>query len=193
MSIETPNLALATANTLTDRKAYDIASWLYDIAQWLHEQGEPPADPRRPRSEYDRLAWAEYDAANDKRRDWEKTPAGIMDTLKSSIEETIGEHVKLDCGGFKEDMNRCIQTAAEKLEEWLECWRKHQGRSDVDSGEAECQKLIERGKFFFSFWMPKPVAAAVVKIRGGKVEEEGSGAAGYTLTPTASTSPRLTL
>lgn len=171
MSHET-NLALATANALTDRKAYDIASWLYDIAQWVHERGEPPTDllPLMASDKYD------Y---------WQVR--NIMHSLMDDVEATINNYssppippIKREREEFKNEMNLRLQVAINKL-------KGHQ-----DGSDSACQKLIERGKFFFSFWMPEPVAAEVVKIRGGTVEEEGSGAAGYTLTPTASTSPRLT-
>lgn len=181
------NLASATADALTNNKAYDIAGWIGDVARWVHAQGEQPPEARKPRPYDPRHLWDEYNAANNKRGEWEKTPAGIMANLLASLEDKIKHHAKGGYGEdwppdvrktFKQDMNECLEHAASEL-----FWN--------NSGEAECQKLIERGKFFFSFWMPEPVAAEVVKIRGGTVEEKGSGTAGMTLTPTASTSPRL--
>lgn len=194
------NLASATADALTNNKAYDIAGWIGDVARWVHAQGEQPPEAREPRPYAPRHLWDEYNAANNKRGEWEKTPAGIMANLLASLEDKIKHHAKGGYGEdwpphlrktFKQDMNECLENAANALGMWLENWRIKQGRGEIDSGEAECQKLIERGKFFFSFWMPEPVAAEVVKIRGGTVEEKGSGTAGMTLTPTASTSPRL--
>ena len=181
MSIETPNLALSTANTLTDRKAYDIASWLYDIASWLHMQG----DQGRPPKAQARYEWEEKED-RERYNIWRKTPPGIMYLLQRHVENVIENHSDPRpfyetigyLSTFEESMAACLQEAIKELKE---C---------PDGGGAECQKLIERGKFFFSFWMPEPVAAAIVKIRGGAVEK--SEAAGKTLTPTASTSPRLT-
>ena len=149
MTTET-NLASATANALTDRKAYDIASWLYDIARWLREQGEqgrPPAMPEPPGHEtpsgcfdFHQLATKE---AEERIKRWHKTPPGIMYDLQRWVEYCIEEHSRPPIPPtkrektFQEEMNSLIQQAINSLKD---C---------PDGGGAECQKLIDDGKFFF--------------------------------------------